>query len=101
MNKEEATDMVFSLIQRNRKRLCGKRRFSHDYSETSLDQRTSEAVWPVWVWMPDEMREELQDKVQSETNPNGERPSNTKFQSGTMYTTLISCKIHYVRVRMK
>lgn len=47
------------------------------------------AVWPVWVWMPDEMREELQDKVQSETNPNGEWPSNTKFQSGTMYTTLI------------
>lgn len=32
------------------------------------------AVWPVWVWMPDEMREELQDKVQSETNPNGEWP---------------------------
>ena len=47
------------------------------------------AVWPIWVWMPDEMREEIQDQIQSETNPNGDWPSNTKFQSGTMYTTLI------------
>lgn len=47
------------------------------------------SVWPVWVWMPDEMREEIGDDIQSAANPNASWPSNTKFQSGTMYSTLI------------
>lgn len=47
------------------------------------------AVWPVWVWLRDDMRNQIADKIQSENNPNGEWPSNTKFQGGTMYSTLI------------
>lgn len=47
------------------------------------------AVWPAWVWMPDEMRTEIGDNIQSVANPNAAWPSNTKFQSGTMYSTLI------------
>ena len=47
------------------------------------------AVWPCWVWMPDEMRSVIGDDIQSAANPNASWPSNTKFQSGTMYSTLI------------
>ena len=90
VNKEEATDMVFSPYSKKSEEVVWKKGDSvmiipkHPWTKEQV-----KAVWPVWVWMPDEMREELQDKVQSETNPNGEWPSNTKFQSGTMYTTLI------------
>ena len=90
VNKEEATDMVFSPYSKKWDEVVWKNGDSvmiipkHPWTKEQV-----KAVWPVWVWMPDEMREELQDKVQSETNPNGEWPSNTKFQSGTMYTTLI------------
>lgn len=90
VNKEEATDMVFSPYSKKAEEIVWRKGDSvmiipkHPWTKEQV-----KAVWPVWVWMPDEMREELQDKVQSETNPNGEWPSNTKFQSGTMYTTLI------------
>ena len=90
VNKEEATDMVFSPYSKKEEEIVWRKGDSvmiipkHPWTKEQV-----KAVWPVWVWMPDEMREELQDKVQSETNPNGEWPSNTKFQSGTMYTTLI------------
>ena len=90
VNKEEATDMVFSPYSKKSEEVVWEKGDSvmiipkHPWTKEQV-----KAVWPVWVWMPDEMREELQDKVQSETNPNGEWPSNTKFQSGTMYTTLI------------
>ena len=90
VNKEEATDMVFSPYSKKSEEIVWRKGDSamiipkHPWTKEQV-----KAVWPVWVWMPDEMREELQDKVQSETNPNGEWPSNTKFQSGTMYTTLI------------
>lgn len=90
VNKEEATDMVFSPYSKKSEEVVWKKGDSvmiipkHPWTKEQV-----KAVWPVWVWMPDEMREKLQDKVQSETNPNGEWPSNTKFQSGTMYTTLI------------
>ena len=90
VNKEEATDMVFSPYSKKSEEVVWKKGDSvmiipkHPWTKEQV-----KAVWPVWVWMPDEMREELQDKVQSETNPNGEWPSNTKFPSGTMYTTLI------------
>lgn len=90
VNKEEATDMVFSPYSKKSEEVVWRKGDSvmiipnHPWTKEQV-----KAVWPVWVWMPDEMREELQDKVQSETNPNGEWPSNTKFQSGTMYTTLI------------
>ncbi len=90
VNKEEATDMVFSPYSKKSEEVVWKKGDSvmiipkHPWTKEQV-----KSVWPVWVWMPDEMREELQDKVQSETNPNGEWPSNTKFQSGTMYTTLI------------
>ena len=48
------------------------------------------AVWPVWVWLPDSMRTKIPESaVQSASNPNAEWPSNTKFQNGTMYATLI------------
>ena len=90
VNKEEATDMIFSPYSKKEEEIVWRKGDSvmiipkHPWTKEQV-----KAVWPVWVWMPDEMREELQDKVQSETNPNGEWPSNTKFQSGTMYTTLI------------
>lgn len=90
VNKEEVTDMVFSPYTKKPEEVKWKKGDSvmiipkHPWTKEQV-----KAVWPVWVWMPDEMREELQDKIQSETNPNGEWPSNTKFQSGTMYTTLI------------
>ena len=90
VNKEEATDMIFSPYSKKEEEIVWRKGESvmiipkHPWTKEQV-----KAVWPVWVWMPDEMREELQDKVQSETNPNGEWPSNTKFQSGTMYTTLI------------
>lgn len=46
--------------------------------------------WPVWVFLPDTMRSKIPESaVQSESNPNAEWPSNTRFQSGTMYSTLI------------
>lgn len=90
VNKEEATDMVFSPYSKKSEEIVWRKGDSvmiipkHPWTKEQV-----KAVWPVWVWMPDEMREELQDKIQSESNPNGEWPSNTKFQSGTMYTTLI------------
>lgn len=47
-------------------------------------------VWPVWVWLPDSMRTKIPESaVQSASNPNAAWPSNTKFQNGTMYATLI------------
>lgn len=47
------------------------------------------SAWPKWVWMPDELRGEIQENIQSSDNPDREWPSNTRFQSGTMYPTLI------------
>lgn len=48
------------------------------------------ALWPTWVWLPDTMRTKIPDSdVQSVTKPNASWPSNTKFQNGTMYATLI------------
>lgn len=90
VNKEEATDMFFSPYSKKMEEVVWRKGDSvmiipkHPWTKEQV-----KAVWPVWVWMPDEMREELQNKIQSESNPNGEWPSNTKFQSGTMYTTLI------------
>ena len=76
VNKEEATDMVFSPYSKKSEEIVWRKGDSvmiipkHPWTKEQV-----KAVWPVWV--------------QSETNPNGEWPSNTKFQSGTMYTTLI------------
>jgi hypothetical protein len=50
-----------------------------------------EAVWPVLVFLPEYMREEIdpQKDVQSEENPNAPWPSNTRFTSYKMYAYLV------------
>lgn len=50
-----------------------------------------EAVWPVLVFQPEYMREQIdpQKDVQSEQNPNAEWPSNTRFTNYKMYAYLV------------
>lgn len=49
------------------------------------------AVWPVLVFQPEYMREQIdpQKDVQSEENPNAEWPSNTRFTNYKMYAYLV------------
>lgn len=90
VNKEKVSDKIFSPFTKKEETVVWEKGDSvmiipkHPWTKEQVRD-----AWPMWVWMPDEMREQIQSKVQSVSNPNGEWPSNTKFQSGTMYTTLI------------
>lgn len=90
VNKERVEDKAFSPYTKKDETIIWYKGDSvmiipkHPWTKEQV-----KSVWPVWVWMPDEMRGEIQAKIQSASNPEGEWPSNTKFQSGTMYATLI------------
>ena len=48
------------------------------------------AAWPQWIWMPDSMTTTInKGGIQSDTNPDGIWPSNTKIQSPQSYPNLM------------
>lgn len=90
VNKTRVEDYVFSPFSKQYEKVVWERGDSVMIIPKRLwTKEQVKAVWPVWVWLRDEMRNQISDNIQSEANPNAEWPSNTKFQSGTMYSTLI------------
>lgn len=90
VNKDRVEDKMFNPFTRKEETIVWKKGDSVmiiPKEPWTIEQVKS--VWPCWVWLRDEMRNSVGDNIQSVLKPNAEWPSNTKFQSGTMYTTLI------------
>jgi hypothetical protein len=48
------------------------------------------SVWPIWVFLPDSMRQKISDsQIQSVNNPDAEWPSNTHFQDISMWPSFL------------
>jgi len=90
VNKERVEDKIFSPYTKQEETIVWEKGDSvMIIPKEEWTKEQVQAVWPCWVWLRDGMREKIGDNIQSASNPNAEWPSNTKFQSGTMYTTLI------------
>ncbi len=91
VTRTSANDIMFNPVTKQNEQITWKQGdLAMMIPKQQWTKEQIAAVWPVWVWLPDSMRIKIpESNVQSANNPNAEWPSNTKFQNGTMYATLI------------
>lgn len=91
VTRTTATDVMFNPVTKQNEQINWERGDLAMIIPKRLWTKEQVAeVWPAWVWLPDSMRVKIpESNVQSASRPGAEWPSNTKFQSGTMYPTLI------------
>jgi starch-binding outer membrane protein, SusD/RagB family len=53
-----------------------------------IDAEYVKRAWPIWIWLPDHMKDVVGDDIQSESNPDATWPSNTKISYIMMYPYL-------------